>query len=76
MVSSPSQHLLITTIDDSIAKVNITDGYAVYRHKDLFSLAPFTSESDLLFYCKPKQMEISSEEKTGSYHLNWLELFI
>ena len=76
MVSSPSQHLLITTIDDSITKVNIRDGSAVYRHKGLFSQTPLTLEFDLLFYCEPKQMEISSVEKTGSYHLNWLELFI
>ena len=71
MVSSPSQHLLITT-SGSIAKVNVRDGSAVYKHKGLFLLTLLTSE--LFFYCKPKQMEISSVEQAGSCHLNWLEI--
>ena len=72
MVSSPSQHLLITTRDDYIAKVPIRGGSAVYKRKGLFLLTLLTSE--LFFYCKPKQMEICSVEQAGSCHLNWLEI--
>ena len=74
MVWSPDQTVVMTLVGDTITKVNIKDGSAVYRHKGLFSLALLTSE--LFFYCKPKQMEISSDEQAGSYHFYWLELVI
>ena len=77
MVWSPDNTLVMTLGDNSggsIAKVNIKDGSAVYKHRGLFSLALLTSE--LFFYCKLEQMEISSVEQAGSYHLNWLELVI
>ena len=49
MVSSADRCLVTTTFDDEIAKVNIKDGSAVYRHKGLFSLTMLTSE--LFFHC-------------------------
>ena len=74
MVSSADRCLVFTSINDSIAKVNIKDGSAVYKHKGLFSLTLLTSE--LFFYFKPKQMEISSIELAGSFHFNWFEFVI
>ena len=72
MVWSPDQTLVMTVGGSSIAKVNIKDGSAVHKHRGLFSLALLTSE--LFFYCKLKQMEISSVEQAGSTHFNWLKL--
>ena len=57
MVWSPDQTLVMTNGDCSIAKVNIKDGSAVYKHKGLFLIALLTCE--LFFYCKLK--------KAGSY---------
>ena len=78
MVWSPDQALVMTTTSGFdagfIAKVTIRDGSDVYEHKGLFSLALLTSE--LFFYCKLTQIEISSVEQAGSYHFNWLELVI
>ena len=71
---SPNQTLVMTELDNSITKVNIKDGSVVYKRRGLFSLSLLTSE--LLFYCKLKQMEISSVEQAGSYQFNWLELVI
>ena len=78
MVWSPDQALVMTTTGlygaGPIAKVTIRDGSDVYNHRGLFSPALLTSE--LFFYCKLKQMDISSVEQAVSYHFNWLELVI
>ena len=74
MVWSPDQTLVMTDSFSTIAKVNIKDRSHVYIHKGLFSITLLTSE--LFFYCKLTQMDISSVEQAGSYHFNWLELVI
>ena len=53
MVWSPDQTLVMTDWN-FIAKVNIKDGSAVYKHEGLFSITLLTSE--LFLYCEPKQM--------------------
>ena len=74
MMWSPDHTLVMTVAGGSIAKVNIKDGSAVYKHQGLFSLALLTSE--IFFYCKLTQINISSVEQAGSYHFYWLELVI
>ena len=78
MVWSPDQALVMTTSNllgaSPIAKVTIRGGSAVYEHQGLFSLALLTSE--LFFYCRLEQMDISSVGQAGSYYLSWLELVI
>ena len=55
MVWSPDHTLVMTDDDDFIAKVNIKDGSAVYKHQGLFSITLLTC--GLFFYCKLKQMQ-------------------
>ena len=63
MVSSPSQHLLISTTDGSVAKVNVRDGSADYKRKGLFLLALLTSE--LFFIANPNRWRYPQSSRPG-----------